>query len=94
VQTDGTFLPAWTTVVSRWAEIKPATGRELPVGDRRQAEVSHTITVRPYDLKPNQRIIRGTRVFNIVAVLDIDSRSDFITVLVSEVPAVEAPTDA
>lgn len=70
-------VQTWSTVAERWAEIRPATGRETFDGQAPVADVTHQITMRHYDrtLTPKFRIKDGARIFNIVSAVNFDERN-------------------
>ena len=70
-------VQSWATVASRWAQIRPATGREVLDGQAPAADVSHEITLRHYSrtLTPKFRLKLGTRVFNVVSAVNFDERN-------------------
>jgi SPP1 family predicted phage head-tail adaptor len=65
---DGGFEPQWTDHIACRASIDPKTGREASFADSVRAEMSHLIVIRqPRDeVRPEMRIVFGTRVFNIL----------------------------
>lgn len=75
----------WSTDATRWAAIQPMSGRELEHNNAVYADVSHKITLRHYDLTTEDRIKYGTRIFNIISVINIDERNREITVIAKEV---------
>ena len=74
----GEVLDTWTTDSSGnvWASIKPGSGREFFNAKQINAELTHEIQLWFYQgLTPAKRILFGTRVFNILQVLNIEERS-------------------
>lgn len=77
----GQPVDVWDTVFSGWADVSPLSGRALMSAQVMQSAVTHEITMRyrpelasPID-SANMRILFGTRVFNIHAVLNQDERN-------------------
>lgn len=67
----GGVTEAWATVANRWANIEPVSAREFIQAGLTQSDMTHKVTLRNYDgLIGAQRVLWGTRVFHIVAVLD------------------------
>jgi SPP1 family predicted phage head-tail adaptor len=61
---------------SVWASIEPLTGGENPTGDSREAVVSHKIVMRYMEnVSPTYRIVFGSRVFDVVSVINKDERN-------------------
>lgn len=66
----------WTTLISVWAAIEPASGKQLYVAEQIQAEISHVVTIRYYSgVTARQRIKFGGRIFDINFVRNVDERS-------------------
>lgn len=75
----------WTPVAEIWAAIEPRTGTEQIVGEAVSGRISHQITVRHRtDIEPARRVRFGARVFDILAVLDIDERRRLLNCLCRE----------
>lgn len=71
-----------------WASISPLSGREFFEAQKQNAEVTHKIMMRyraDVSLKPKDRIKFGARVFDILAVLNLDERKIWLTVMAREV---------
>lgn len=67
----GEHVQSWTTVTSRWASIAPASGQRFVASEQIRDQVSHKIVIRYYaGLTPRHRIKFGSRIFNILSVLD------------------------
>ena len=61
----------WATVVTRWAEVKPAGGAEKFESDQMEARTTVVIRIRYYPLiDTTWRVKRGTLIYNINAVLN------------------------
>jgi SPP1 family predicted phage head-tail adaptor len=74
----GEVVDTWTTETggTLWASIEPMSGRELFTAQQINAEITHKIRLRYYaGLTPAKRILFGTRVFNILYVMNIEERN-------------------
>lgn len=75
----GEILDSWTTETngSIWASIKPGSGREFLAAKQINAEITHEIKLwyYPAGLTPAKRILFGTRIFNIIQVMNIEERN-------------------
>ena len=87
VRTDmGSFSHTWVTDKTVWAHIAPASGKELYAGEQVQAEVTHKITIRFYSgLTTKNRLLYGTRIFDINFIKNIDERDCYMEMLCKEV---------
>lgn len=81
---------AWTDVISARAAIRPLSGRELFSAQAVQSEVSHEIRIRyrsELDVPRTGaalRVLFGSRVFDVHAVLNVDERDREMRILASE----------
>lgn len=86
--TSGDMVPSWGTYYTCWAEIQPATGRELMAAAQVQANISHTITIRwpgtSYTISPSMRVLYKSRYFDIQAVINLDERNRTLQLLCLE----------
>jgi len=83
----GGITPKWTAVHENvWAAIEPISGREFIAGDAKQSQIIARITIRyKADITASHRIVHGTKIYNIEAVLpDKDSGIEFLTLPCSE----------
>ena len=77
---------SWSTLVTRWAKIESATGSGYIQSDEVRNLATHRITIRYYaDVTPRCRVLFGSRIFNIVAVLNTDERKIETIILATEV---------
>ena len=61
----------WRTICSPRAAITPQSGQEFTQADKTHAQTSHMIEMRWFDgLTNDMRIVYGTRIFNIVKLLN------------------------
>ena len=80
----GSVTPSWSTHVTRWAGVYPQSGVEPFEAGQKYSETRHRFEMRHVPkpdnaavdpiTTPKMRILWGTRVFDIVDVLDIDER--------------------
>ncbi len=69
----------WMPIAEVFAEIVPASGREVVTADRISAEASHRITLRfRADVGPTARIRFGTRAFDILSVRNLNERNRWL----------------
>ena len=74
----GEVVPTWHTFAEVYAAVEPLAGRQWFAALQVQAQVSHSIRIRwspDWALGPKDRIKFGTRVFDIVSVLNIQERN-------------------
>ena len=80
----GGYVRAWEPLGVLWAEVKPGTGRELAQGQATRSRVPLTITLRaaphgaPSRPKAGQRLVEGTRIFNILAVTETGAHAQYL----------------
>lgn len=75
----------WQDVFTVWASIKPVSGREYYEAMAIQNEITHRIKVRyRSDITTDMRIAHGDRIYEIEAVIDIDSRHKYLEILCRE----------
>lgn len=82
---NGDAVPEYLTVAERWAKIEPTGGGEDFTAEQTRATRNHTVTLRYYPLKPSDRLVFGSRIFNVESVLNEDERNRLITVSCLEV---------
>jgi len=86
--TTGEASRTWTTYATRWARISPMTGSERWRAQQVQPEVSHKVTLR-YDaqlssMSPKHRILFGSRVMEILAIINKDEANAELECLCKE----------
>lgn len=83
-QPNGAFAEIMTT----WAAIEPVSGREYFNASGERAEVTHKIEVQACSelasLKPKDRALYGSRVFNIKSVLNVEERGRKLLLMCTE----------
>jgi len=75
----------WLDVATVWARIEPARGQEYTELRHANAEETGKITIRYRpDIKPEMRIVWGSRNYNILAILDPDEQRRLLQIMVKE----------
>jgi SPP1 family predicted phage head-tail adaptor len=75
----------WTDVCTTWADIQPLSGRELELAQAINAEVNHQVTIRyRTGITAAMRVLYQGRIFNIQAVMDVDTRHKELQLMCSE----------
>ena len=72
----GELIDAWTTLANAWVYLRASSGEE--------AINQYLITMRYRDITHTDRIVFGTRIFDIVTVLDRQGMGRELTLEVSE----------
>lgn len=76
---------SWSTVATVWASITPTGGAEAVDADALAGRVSHEIVFRHRPgVEPAMRLRRGSRLFEIAAVIDTDERGRWLKCLCVE----------
>lgn len=71
--TSGQEILTWTDVLTCWAAIEPAAGREQLAAEAQVSTVSHVVTIRyRAGITARMRAVYASRVFEIVSVIDVD----------------------
>jgi SPP1 family predicted phage head-tail adaptor len=82
----GGYTKAWNDFATTWAKIQPLRGDERYKAQQVMNTVSHKITLRYLDgIKPQMRAISGSRIFNILAVINVEEKNELIELLCEEV---------
>jgi SPP1 family predicted phage head-tail adaptor len=83
--TRGEPIPTWSTVAYVWAAIRPNSGREGLAADQMYSSATHRISIRyRAGVVPKMRFVKGARVFDINAVLNVDERNREMVCLATE----------
>ena len=70
----GGFTETWVEVAELWADLRPAAGGESVESDRLTGRVTHEVSLRYRPgVQPAMRFRKGTRLFHILAVIDVDT---------------------
>ncbi len=81
----GGYALSWTDVATVWAEIAPLGGREAFAAHRLEARVTHRVRLRYREgITADMRLVMGSRVFNIRAVLNEGERNRWLDLLAEE----------
>lgn len=85
----GTPDETWTDYLTTWAEVAPLRGRELLAAQQVSSEVTGTIRMRKlpgYTVTSAMRAVFGARLYDILAVVNVDERNREIVLSVREGP--------
>jgi SPP1 family predicted phage head-tail adaptor len=73
---DGSVLENWSEYVFAHASIEPISGREYFAAQTTQADATHRICMRYLaGIEPKMRVKFGSRIFDILSVINIDERN-------------------
>lgn len=76
----------WTDVATVWAAVEPISGREYFSSQQIQAEVTTRIRIRhKTGITPVMRVSWGTRLYDIISVIEINERNREIHLMCKEV---------
>lgn len=83
---DGTVTVDWTPLETVWASIEPLRGRELIEAQAFGARTTHRVRMREYDgLTSKDRLLFGSRSFEIDSVMDYQERGAEFELMCTEV---------
>ena len=85
VDSYGEPIVSYATSTTVWGEITPLQGRELEVMTQTHGEVSHKVIMRYTTLTPEYRLLFGSRIFEINAVLNPQEKNEALVVMCKEV---------
>jgi len=81
----GTPVETWAKLADVWAQLKPLRAREIVQEGQVQGDLTHQIRIRYYrGLTRKDRIKFGTRIFNLVEVINVDERGQMHELLAKE----------
>ena len=81
----GGSTKTWATQKTVWGSVRPMSGKELVNAQQVDSRVTHRIVIRFYSgLDTTYRFLFGTRVFNIVSVLNIQERNKLLVITAIE----------
>jgi SPP1 family predicted phage head-tail adaptor len=84
----GEISVAWSTFADVHGSVEPLRGREFWAAKEQQAQVDTRIRIRYLEgVTPKMRVIDGTRVFLIYAVIDPETRHQEIQLMCQEAVA-------
>lgn len=74
---EGEPIQEWQLLAKAWAAIEPLKGEEYFAAATIQAQISHKVTMRPpgIEITPADRIIFGSRIFEIESVINVEERN-------------------
>jgi len=82
----GEIIRGWTTFAQRWAAVEPLVGREIEYAHQIHADAGIRIRMRYLEgMTPSDRIVMGTRIFNVLSVQNVDESGVETEVLCKEV---------
>lgn len=77
----GGFTEAWATVATVWASIEPANSRERFIAMQTETHTTHVIMCRYQSvITTAKRILFGSRIFDIVEVLNIEEANTVLKI--------------
>ena len=81
----GSFTITWTDHATVFCAIWPLMGRELVQAMQTDMVVSHRIRIRYRSVfRPDWRIKRGDRYFNIVSIVNVGERNEWLDLMCKE----------
>lgn len=86
----GGVARSWSALGLLWGRLAPVSAREPVIGLRQGQRISHRVTVpsappgSPRRPRPSQRLRRGSRIFDILAVAEADATGAELTLWVTE----------
>lgn len=68
----GQDVRTWSTYATVWASVEMSSGSEIQVGSSQQALSPYRVIIRYRgDVRPSHRIIYGSRILEVVSVMDV-----------------------
>lgn len=84
----GGVSESWVKIGDIWASIKPLAMREVFKHHQVDSQITHRITIRyRNDVRPEMRLVKGTRIFEIISVLNEKERNRWLLLECHERPA-------
>lgn len=81
----GGYTEAWAALATVWANVEPQSGSERWTAGQQGAGVEWQVTIRYRDdVTPLMRVLYGSKVLNIRAVMDPDARSERLVLVCEE----------
>ncbi len=84
----GQPIPSWSTDATVWASVEPLSGRERVSAQQQHAETTHRIRMRYQPgttVTTVKRLLFGTRVFEIISVINKKEKNLMLELLCKEV---------
>ena len=76
---------SWTDFVTVWAAVEPVRGAEAVAAEQIQSEVSAKVVMRYLGgLRPDMRIRHEGRIYEIIAIIDVEERHRELNLMVKE----------
>lgn len=76
---------SYTPFIEAWCEITPLSGTEFFLAQQTQSSISHKIRLRYHPgIKPEMRLVWGTRVFDIGPALNVDEADTELLIYATE----------
>jgi SPP1 family predicted phage head-tail adaptor len=83
----GEAIKTWSTVATVYASVEPIRGREFFAAEQVQSEISHRVRMRYRSgLAPRMRLLYGSRMLQIEAVIDVEERHRETQLMCREMP--------
>jgi len=81
----GQVNDTWNTTACVWVQILPVTSKEYLAQGPERSELTHTIRLRHGpDILPKDRIRFGSRIFDVMGVMNVSERNRFIEIRARE----------
>ena len=81
----GEAIATWTDLLSTRASIRPLSAKDIFIGKSLINETTHKVFMRyQIDIKPNDRVLFGSRIFSITSVINSEERNITIELLCKE----------
>ncbi len=82
----GQPVDSWSEIATEWASIEPASGREYFATSGERSDVTHEIRLRVGGpaFAPADRVVCGSRVFDVQSVLNDYEANRFLVLMVVE----------
>lgn len=76
----------FSTFATVWGSVDPLSGKELLDGMQMESQVTHRVRIRQRtDIKPKDRLLHRTRLFEILSILDIREKTEEQILMCTEV---------
>jgi SPP1 family predicted phage head-tail adaptor len=82
----GTVTKTWADYATVWASIEPVKGREFWESQQINAEVTAKVILRYLEgVTPKMRVKHGSRIFQVISVINPEERNRELQLMVKEV---------
>lgn len=83
----GGYKPIWGTSVTRWVSVEPLKGDELVAANKAHSVVTHKIRMHHEStVTAKMRILYGSRIFDIVSVINPVEEDSATELMCTEIP--------